>query len=84
MRSVDNAKAFSIYTNPKMGEIYIDFETQSSKAYYRVLNKKGKIVCQNNNPIVRNTVALRTLPIGLYTLEVNSENMIISKKFLRL
>ncbi|GAA4274415.1 T9SS type A sorting domain-containing protein [Aquimarina gracilis] len=84
MINADNTRAFSMYTNPKMGEVYIDFETQAPKVLYRVLNKQGNVVCQNNNPVEKNTIKLQTLPLGIYTVQVISDKMVISKKFLRL
>ncbi len=73
-----------MYTNPSIGEIYIDFERRTSTAYYKVVNKQGQIVYQNNNPIVRNTVTLNALPAGIYTVEVGNKDIVKTKKFLRL
>lgn len=84
MRSIENEKTFLMFANPKKGEVYIDFEAQTSKTRYRVINKEGKIVCQNNNPTVRNTITLQTLPSDIYTVEVRNKNITTTKKFLRL
>lgn len=84
IRSVNIKSSFSMYTNPGVGEVYIDFESGTSSAYYKIVNTEGHIVYQNNNPIIRNTVTLNMFPTGIYTIEVGNKDIVKTKKFLRL
>ncbi len=73
-----------IYPNPLKGEVYIDLCNLSSMMSYEILNRQGQIIQENKNLIIRNTISLKTLPSGLYTVKVKSKNTVMIKKFLKL
>ncbi|MEW7291194.1 T9SS type A sorting domain-containing protein [Aquimarina sp. 2304DJ70-9] len=75
---------FSIYQNPTEGEVYVDFNDCVSKSSFKVLNTQGRTVIENSNPVIRNTISLKKLPAGIYTMKVKSENKVIIKNFLKL
>ncbi|WP_369426180.1 T9SS type A sorting domain-containing protein [Aquimarina aggregata] len=67
-----------------MGEVYIDFKNQISKASYKIFDKKGKVVKESKKLIQRNTISLKALPTGIYTVRVKNKNKVMTKKLLRL
>ncbi|WP_109300539.1 T9SS type A sorting domain-containing protein [Aquimarina sp. AU474] len=77
-------RTFSIYQNPIEGKVYVDLIDQASSVSLKVLNKKGKIVRKKNKLAIRNTISFASLPEGIYTVRVENESKVMTKKFLKL
>ncbi|GAA4276500.1 T9SS type A sorting domain-containing protein [Aquimarina mytili] len=84
MMSGVERKVFSIYQNPREGEVYIDFNDHIATSSYEVLNTEGLILAEKNNPGIRNTISLKNYKKGVYTVKVKSKNKILVKNFLKL
>ncbi len=75
---------FSVYANPKLGEVYIDLVDKSTHTSYEVLNAQKQVISANNDLIIRNTISLKALPVGMYTVKIKNRHEVMIKKFLKL
>ncbi len=66
------------------GVIYIDVAHRFSKVSYEILNTQDQVIDGSNKLVKRNTISLKALPNGLYTVKVKSQNKVMIKKFLKL
>ncbi len=74
---------FSVYANPIIGKIYIDLEDVTSEVSCKIYDINGRIVREDNDLMVRNTISFHSFPSGTYLIKVKDDYKVIVKRILK-
>ncbi|UII26412.1 carbohydrate-binding protein [Fulvivirga maritima] len=72
-------EAFQIYPNPAQDRLYL--KNAGELANLKVYNSQGQVMLQEAVP--HNEVDISALKPGLYTIQINSSDKLITKKFIK-
>jgi len=75
--------AFSIYPNPVVNEIHIQFPENDINAGLKIYNQLGQRILNTNLTNTFNTVDVSFMSPGLFVLELNSEGNTKTYKFIK-
>lgn len=80
-----NASQLSIYPNPTRGEVYILTEKAYGNSKIIISDMAGKTVHQTEIDFSnkRGTLDVSNLPVGLYLIQINTKDGIITKKLIK-
>lgn len=81
---VTNAE-LSLYPNPTRGEVYILTEKSYNDAKISIVDLTGKIVYQTNVDLSskRGTLDVSSIPVGVYVIQIDTKEGIITKKLIK-
>lgn len=81
INSIDMNSAFSFYPNPAMEKIFINNSYfKSEKIEARIFNLEGKLVLNKTINSSNNELDVQDLILGMYILELTSENKKVTSK----
>ena len=72
--------SFSVYPNPVSGDVLKITEVDNN-SHFRVVNVLGKEI--EKGRVENGQISVAALPVGIYLLEINSNNKTSSKRFIR-
>lgn len=82
--NLNKSSNFSIYPNPTTGKLDIQFENRISLAEIKIIDVLGQIIMSKNLDSIENVILdLSVISGGVYFIQVNSNNKIITQKFIK-
>ena len=75
---------FSVYLHQRLNVIYIDLHRNDANVFYKIYNRKRKLVKEKYNLSQRNTLSLHSFPTDLYIIEVSDGIHKVVKTILKL
>lgn len=79
----ENNLRFATYPNPFKTELHFDIPLSEGSTEIRVYDTHGKLVHQKQELSVRSTINLERLPVGIYFLEVLSQDGFYQKMIVK-
>ncbi len=71
---------FTVYPNPVTGDV-LNISDVEINSHFRIVNIMGREM--SNGRIVDGTISVETLPVGIYLIEVTTNNNTSSKRFIK-
>lgn len=72
----------SIYPNPTNGDLFIKNDTNTS-CEFTLINSLGAVVLVKTSYSMNEKLSLDNLPRGIYTLQLKTDNELLTKKILK-
>ena len=76
----NNETAFNVYPNPVSGDV-LNISNVENYSHFRIINIMGREIV--NGRVVDGIVSVESLPVGIYLIEINTNNKTSTQRFIK-